>query len=315
MGDIHQRRAKQRRYILREKGADKMLFYIVSLTFVIHVALSMHVAVQHAEPFENGLEMDRAIDPKGYRLNIVVFYDDSFANQFKGDAATKEVKKLVAQAKTAYSHKSLSVKIQLDTMAIHHSKGRKWDGENADGYLDQCGEEAKKFRIKDANSYLCLAGKSKIDGHQLGGVAKGGSICDKNIAMRVLLVGYAKFGGPMGLEFTPQQASLETGNVIAHELGHNLGMSHDFDGPTTNFKKNPSGKGVCMGYMDYTESKDEKWSECSNQDLRKFLNKLKPNCLKPIGTTGASTNWSEPPMPDMPAPAAGDCKPPLCVIF
>jgi len=92
-------------------------------------------------------------------------------------------------------------------------------------------------------------------------------------------------------------------------------MSHDFDGPTTNFKKNPSGKGVCMGYMDYTESKDEKWSECSNQDLRKFLNKLKPNCLKPIGTTGASTNWSEPPMPDMPAPAAGDCKPPLCVIF
>ena len=57
--------------ILPEKGADKMLFYIVSLTFVIHVALSMHVAVQHAEPFENGLEMDRAIDPKGYRLENV----------------------------------------------------------------------------------------------------------------------------------------------------------------------------------------------------------------------------------------------------
>ena len=81
-------------------------------------------------------------------------------------------------------------------------------------YRDQCGEEAKKFRIKDANSYLCLAGKSKIDGHQAGGVAKGGSICDKNIAMRVLFVGYAKFGGPMGMEFTPQQASLETGNVL-----------------------------------------------------------------------------------------------------
>ena len=65
----------------------------------------------------------------------MVFYDDSFANQFKGDAATKEVKKLVAQAKTAYSHKSLSIKIQLDTMAIHHAKGRKWDGENVDAYL------------------------------------------------------------------------------------------------------------------------------------------------------------------------------------
>ena len=45
-----------------------MFFYIVPLTFVLHVALSMHVAVQHAESFENGIEKDRAIDPKGYRL-------------------------------------------------------------------------------------------------------------------------------------------------------------------------------------------------------------------------------------------------------
>ena len=45
-----------------------MFFYIVPLTFVLHVALSMHVAVQHSEPFQNGIEKDRAIDPKGYRL-------------------------------------------------------------------------------------------------------------------------------------------------------------------------------------------------------------------------------------------------------
>ena len=54
--------------ILPKKSGDKMFFYIVSLTFVLHVALSMHVTVQHAESFENGIEKDRAIDPKGYRL-------------------------------------------------------------------------------------------------------------------------------------------------------------------------------------------------------------------------------------------------------
>ena len=35
---------------------------------MLHVALSMHVAVQHSGSFENGIETDRAIDPKGYRL-------------------------------------------------------------------------------------------------------------------------------------------------------------------------------------------------------------------------------------------------------
>ena len=50
------------------KSADTMFFYAASLTFVLDIAFSMHVAVQHSEHFENGLEMDRAIDPKGYRL-------------------------------------------------------------------------------------------------------------------------------------------------------------------------------------------------------------------------------------------------------
>ena len=57
-------------------------------------------------------------------------------------------------------------------------------------------------------------------------------------------------------------------------------MQHDFHGQDAEkLKKNPSGKGLCKGHMDYADSTGG-WSECSNQDMKKFLNGLKKNCLK-----------------------------------
>jgi len=291
-----------------------MLSYVVSLATIFHVATSRHVEIGLRN---TGVETERAIDPRGYRLNLVIFYDDSFANQFKGSASTEQVKELLKRAQVALGHKSLSIKIQLDTMKIHHSKGREWDGENLDKYLNECGEDAKKFEINDANSYVCIAGKSKVDGYQAGGVAKSGVVCEIDRSLRIAFVGMTKFGGPLGLPFTAAQSTFETGKTIAHELGHNLGMDHDFVGSVTNYKKNPSGNGVCMGYMDYTvkDIKEEKWSECSNKDMQDYLNKIKSNCLKPIGTAGRSTGFTPSPFPDIPPPGPDFvCKLPLCTI-
>ena len=67
--------------------------------------------------------------------------------------------------------------------------------------------------------------------------------------------------------------------VMAHEIGHTLGMDHDFHGQdSSKLKNNPSGKGKCTGIMDYTDSTGG-WSKCSNADIQKFLNGLKKNCL------------------------------------
>ena len=66
---------------------------------------------------------------------------------------------------------------------------------------------------------------------------------------------------------------------MAHEIGHSLGMEHDFIGQdATNIKKDPSGKGKCKGIMDYIDSTGG-WSGCSNADIKKYLNGLKKNCL------------------------------------
>jgi hypothetical protein len=51
-----------------------------------------------------------------------------------------------------------------------------------------------------------------------------------------------------------------TARVMAHEMGHNLGMSHNFD-------EKHEGRG-CTGYMSYGEDQDNAtaWSPCANGD-------------------------------------------------
>lgn len=255
----------------------------------------------------------RALDPKGYKVNIVVFYDDAFAKEF-GVKAVDEVKKIVSLANVEFGHKSLTPKIQLTALAIEQAKGQSWTGDDSNPYLVECGKLAKAYKISDANTYICLGGKPKL--HAAGGVTMKGTVCDKNLEMRPAYIQYVTMSGDTGETLNAVQQTKQTATVMAHEIGHTLGMDHDFHGQdSSKLKNNPSGKGKCTGIMDYTDSTGG-WSKCSNADIQKFLNGLKKNCLIPIGTAGRSTEWSEgiPEGGMAPPTNPGECKPPLCII-
>ena len=69
--------------------------------------------------------------------------------------------------------------------------------------------------------------------------------------------------------------------IIAHEIGHNLGMYHDFgSGGTWDTKYSASGE-LCTGvggYMDY-QSNPNRWSQCSVEDFTTYVNSVNPWCL------------------------------------
>ena len=58
-------------------------------------------------------------------------------------------------------------------------------------------------------------------------------------------------------------------------MGHNIGMSHDFIGSTSNVRKDKDGND-CYGYMDYRLSSTHYWSTCSVQDI----SQQDKSCLK-----------------------------------
>ena len=69
-------------------------------------------------------------------------------------------------------------------------------------------------------------------------------------------------------------SAVETGQLVAHEIGHNIGFYHDFDTRSVYGRTRTCGPGMLNSgpdndLMNYG-SVQSKWSSCSNEDFRNF---------------------------------------------
>ena len=66
-----------------------------------------------------------------------------------------------------------------------------------------------------------------------------------------------------------------------HELGHNLGMGHDFGKEGPQQKRFTSKGTLCTGvkgYMDYRPGRNQ-WSPCSAEDFKNYYTRFDEFCL------------------------------------
>merc|ERR1712106_608886 len=196
--------------------------------------------------------------PKNVVLETDIKYDNSLLLHFENShPKTKEwISRVVELSKPRMSHISLAMPITLKTRKIDHT----------DRSLKASKKDYVDLVIYDSpsslTSYFC---EDILVETKLRGYAGDGSACRTD--------GY---GVNINELFTTSNSELRTARNFAHELGHNLGMKHDF-ADDHGGRVGPCNK---EGLMSYGKDRPNKWSECSDKDFTEWWTREGHHCVK-----------------------------------
>merc|ERR1712156_842260 len=192
--------------------------------------------------------------PAKQKMQIRIHYDDTF-NSDTSDVTTY-IDAMVTHLQTHYCQVSLGTQVHIEAIGGYtHHPGQSWKADSDSGSLDgpikdiaaadDSGADLGVFLCKDTSFYGVI------------GLAWVGTIC------KTYWPGYNA-----GVN-EKRQNVLATSEVVAHEMGHNLGMLHDFD------DEHGGQNGPCdgTGIMSYGSAPNV-WSTCSKNDFLAHYNDI-----------------------------------------
>lgn len=193
--------------------------------------------------------------PPTMKLRIKVGYDDSFRRQVGN--VNSWVNSVFTHVQTHYCHPSLGTKIQIQRVASPKYFKGSWKADSAKEGLDIVKNIAKGDSSTDLWVFFC---RDEDADYGTVGLAWRGTLCENTYS--------SEYRASMN-EW--RKTMPDNGYVVAHEMGHNLNMAHDFN------KKNPNHMAEgCnnQGIMSYGDAPHQ-WSQCSKNDLMEHLQYIK----------------------------------------
>jgi len=228
--------------------------------------------------------VNRAVLPsQGFKMTMQIVIDKAFTTKF-GANSQETVNAILVHAKTYFAHtQSLTTKLELNVLPIITiEESLPVTGAN----LNKFGEMVSDNAWPNAQSYSLL---TNYGGGGAVGLAWLRASCASSKGSRTNLNAY-------------YDDEMYTAETLVHEVGHNLGMKHDFNGSPSNKRYTDVGNQLCTGvdgYMDYY-NEPNKWSPCSVQDFTNYYNSVLTSqgewCMPLLTTTTTTTTTTQAPV-------------------